>query len=98
MALSSYGGRTGQNLFLSLKGEGYGVHLTGHLDDLIHGVKVLGESWSSITWEAEAGKSLSLRPVWSTEREFWDSQSYTEKPSLKSGGGVESSPVCGILK
>ena len=34
------------------------------------------------TWEAEAGGFLSSRPAWSTE---WvqDSQSYTEKPCLK---------------
>ena len=30
------------------------------------------------TWEAEAGRSLSLWPAWSTE--FQDSQGYIEKP------------------
>jgi hypothetical protein len=33
------------------------------------------------TQEAEAGGSLSLKPVWSTE-EVQDSQGYTEKPYL----------------
>lgn len=31
------------------------------------------------TQEAEAGISLSLRPTWSTEREFQNSQGYIEK-------------------
>ena len=33
------------------------------------------------TWEAEAGRFLSLRPAWSTECP--ESQDYTEKPCLK---------------
>ena len=33
------------------------------------------------TWEAEAGRSLSWRPAWSTK--FQDSQGYTEKPCLR---------------
>jgi hypothetical protein len=35
------------------------------------------------TQEAEAGVFLSSRPAWSTQSEFQDSQSYTEKPCLK---------------
>jgi hypothetical protein len=31
------------------------------------------------TWEAEANRSLSSRPAWSTEQVL-DSQGYTEKP------------------
>jgi hypothetical protein len=34
------------------------------------------------TWETEAGRFLSSRPVWSTD-EFQDSQGYTEKPCLE---------------
>ena len=34
------------------------------------------------TWEAGAGRFLSLRQAWS-EGEFQDSQGYTEKPCLK---------------
>ena len=33
-------------------------------------------------WEAEADKSLSLRPIWSTEQ-VQDSQGYIEKPCLQ---------------
>jgi hypothetical protein len=33
------------------------------------------------TWEAEAGRSLSSRPAWSTSK-FQDNQGYTEKPCL----------------
>ena len=42
---------------------------------------VVAHACNPITWEAEAGESLSLRPAWSTE---WvpDSQGYTEKPCL----------------
>jgi hypothetical protein len=33
------------------------------------------------TWEADAGRFLSLRPAWSTE--FQDSQGYTDNPCLE---------------
>jgi hypothetical protein len=42
---------------------------------------VVAHAFNPSTWEAEAGRSLSLRPAWSTE--FQDSQGYTEKPRLK---------------
>jgi hypothetical protein len=39
---------------------------------------VVAHTFNPSTWEAEAGRFLSLRPAWST-----DSQGYTEKPCLK---------------
>jgi hypothetical protein len=50
--------------------------------------KLVVSSWDMVahafnprTEEAEAGRSLSSKPAWSTE--FQDSQGYTEKPSEK---------------
>jgi hypothetical protein len=42
---------------------------------------MVAHAFNPSTWEAEAGRFLSLRPTWSTE--FQDSQGYTEKPCLK---------------
>jgi hypothetical protein len=41
---------------------------------------VVAHTFNPSTWEAEAGRFLSLRPAWSTE--FQDSQGSTEKPCL----------------
>ena len=45
----------------------------------------MAHTFNPSTWEAEAGRFLSLRPVWSTElqSEFQDSQGYTAKPCLE---------------
>jgi hypothetical protein len=43
---------------------------------------VVAHAFNPSTWEAEAGRFLSLRPAWS-KSEFQDSQSYTEKPCLE---------------
>jgi hypothetical protein len=43
---------------------------------------VVAHAFNPSTWEAEAGRFLSSRPVWSTS-EFQDSQGYTEKPCLE---------------
>ena len=42
---------------------------------------VVAHAFNPSTWEAEAGRFLSLRPAWSIE--FQDSQGYTEKPCLE---------------
>jgi hypothetical protein len=49
---------------------------------MIYSQEVVAHAFNPSTWEAEAGRFLSSRPVWSTS-EFQDSQSYTEKPYLK---------------
>jgi hypothetical protein len=43
---------------------------------------VVAHAFNPSTWEAEAGGFLSLRPAWSIQRDFQDSQGYTEKPCL----------------
>jgi hypothetical protein len=43
---------------------------------------VVAHAFNPTTWEAEAGRFLSSRPAWSTER-VQDSQGYTEKPCLE---------------
>jgi hypothetical protein len=50
-------------------------------DILMFGQAVVAHAFNPSTWEAEAGRSLSLRPAWSTK--FQDSQDYTEKPCLE---------------
>jgi hypothetical protein len=45
--------------------------------------EVVEHAFNPSTWEAEAGRFLSSRPAWSTQNEFQDSQSYTEKPCLE---------------
>jgi hypothetical protein len=45
------------------------------------GQAVVAHAFSPSTWEAEAGRSLSSRPAWSTER-VQDIQGYTEKLCL----------------
>jgi hypothetical protein len=42
---------------------------------------VVMHAFNPSTWEAEAGRFLSLRRAWSTE--FQDIQGYTEKPCLE---------------
>jgi hypothetical protein len=42
---------------------------------------VVGHTFNSSTWEAEAGRFFNSRPAWSTE--FQNSQGYTEKPCLE---------------
>ena len=42
---------------------------------------MVAHAFNPSTWDAEAGRFLSLRPAWSTE--FQDSQGYTEKPCLE---------------
>jgi hypothetical protein len=44
---------------------------------------VVEHAFNPSAWEAETGKFLSLRPDWSTQSEFQDSQGYTEKPCLE---------------
>jgi hypothetical protein len=44
---------------------------------------VVAHAFNSSTWEAEAGRFLSLRPAWSIQSEFQDRQGYTEKPCLE---------------
>ena len=39
----------------------------------------MAHTFNLSTWEAEAGKTLSWRPAWSTQPVL-DSQGYTEKP------------------
>jgi hypothetical protein len=43
---------------------------------------VVAHTFNPSIWEAEAGRSLSLRPA-GLQSEFQDSQVYTEKPSGK---------------
>jgi hypothetical protein len=43
---------------------------------------VVAHIFNPSTWEAEAGRFLSSRPVW-IQSEFQDSQGYTEKPCLE---------------
>lgn len=66
------------------------VILSGNFIALSTYVKENWRDWAMVshafnpsTWRAEAGKYLNLRTAGSTEREFKDSQSYTEKPCHK---------------
>ena len=43
---------------------------------------MVAHAFNPSTWEADAGRFLSLRPAWST-KEFQDSQGYTETLSQK---------------
>jgi hypothetical protein len=43
---------------------------------------VVAHAFYLSTWEAEAGRFVSLRPA-GLQSEFQDSQGYTEKPCLK---------------
>jgi hypothetical protein len=43
---------------------------------------VVAHAFNPSTWEVEAGRFLSLRPP-GLQREFQDSQDYTEKPCLE---------------
>jgi hypothetical protein len=59
---------------------------------------VVAHASNPSTWEAEVDRFLNLRPAWSTQREFQDSQGYTEKPCPGKPKNKQTNKKPGIKK